>query len=206
MNDLRKGVSEHYNELYTKDVPFRMTPDPVVRDIPDPVSGEALDLGAGQGRNGIALAARGLNVLAIELSSVAVESINKKASDENLSIQAKVGDMTEMKWDREFDVIATTFTMHHILREDGVRLVGQMQKHTKPGGYNAIALFTQDGDFYRRDPDSVRFYPALGEMKELYSDWEIVSYSEVEGSAHAKKDDGTNMKNIVVRILARKPH
>lgn len=199
-------ISKHYDELYSKEVPFSMTPDSVVRDIPDPISGIAFELGAGQGRNSFSLAKRGLDVYAEDISPKAVEMINNTAKLEKLSVQAAVGDMTKIVWERSYDVIVTTFTMHHILRSDAVRVLSEIQEHTKPGGYNAIAQFTQDGDFYRNDPNSIRFYAALGEMRDVYSGWEILSYSEAESRAHQKREDGTNMNNVVARILARKPN
>lgn len=204
MNEKKSTIAEHYDELYSKEVPFGMKADLVIHDIPNPMSGNALELGAGQGRNSFVLAGRGLTVSAIDVSPKAVESVNKHATKESIAVQASVGDIANLEWQREYDVIVSTFVLHHLSREDGLRVIREIKEHTKPGGFNALALFTQDGDFYRLDKEKMNYYPAIGELRDFYSDWDVISYSEAEGTAHARNEDGSPMKNIVARILARK--
>lgn len=79
-----------------------------------------------------------------------------------------------------------------------------MQEHTNEEGLNTITTFTENGDFYRNNPDSGNFYPKEGELKELYAGWEILEYEEVEDQAFAKKPDGSPMMNVSARLIARK--
>ena len=82
--------------------------------------------------------------------------------------------------------------------------IEKIQKHTDPDGLNAITVFTKNGDFYKKNPQTDNFYPDANELKELYSDWEILEYEEVQSKAFQKNLDGSPMFNIAAELLARK--
>ncbi len=67
-----------------------------------------------------------------------------------------------------------------------------------------VASFTKEGDFASQEKNKGKFYPALGELRNLYNDWEIVDYSEENSRAKATKPDGSPMFNIAAQVLARK--
>ena len=67
-----------------------------------------------------------------------------------------------------------------------------------------ITAFTPDGDFFRSNPATDKFYPNEEELKNLYADWEILQCEEAESRALKKKLDGSSMLNTVARLLAKK--
>lgn len=195
-----------YNEIYSEDkTAFGGKPEAFVVEASGliPKDAAVLEFGAGQGRNALVLAQSGLNVKAIEISEVGVDFMNNLAREKGLNnFLAEVGDARN-PIEGEYDMIATTFMLHHLTREEAENFIKEIKSHTKQGGVNAISTFTVEGDFSKID--NRHFYPKLGEMMEFYSDWEIVHYSEEESTARATHQDGTHMLNIKAEIIARKP-
>lgn len=200
--------ADHYNKFYSENhVTFgKGQPDSLIKSILEyRTSGSVLELGAGDGRNALFLAEHGFLVKAQDISEVGVEKIRKQAQERNLIIETEVSDLRTMTLDKSFDIIMCTFVLHHLSLDEAQRLIQQMRLRTNPGGLNAIATFTDNGDFYRKNPDSDNFYPSENKLKDFYPDWEIIKYSEAEGKAFAKKADGTDLVNVSARLLARKP-
>src|SRR6185369_7525833 len=145
-----------------------------------------LDIGAGEGRHSLFLARQGLEVKAVDLSERGIEKLTNAAEAEGLRIDASVADIREVKIDKEYNAIVCSFVLHHLPREEALQMIEGIKANTKNGGLNAIAAFTQEGDFFKQNPGTDNFYPALGELKSLYKGWTIIEYSEEEGQALSK--------------------
>ena len=167
-------------------------------------SGEVLDLGAGDGRNSIYLAAQGFHVLAVDFSQVAIKKIKKISDSRNISLDIEVADIRKRKIVRSYDLILAAFVLHHLSRSEALTLIQNMMAHTSIHGLNIIATFTEQGDFYKNNPGTENFYIRNAELKTLYSKWEILRYEEREEEAFAKRGDGSPMRNICVYLLARR--
>lgn len=171
--------------------------------------GDALDLGAGDGRNSIFLALHGFNVRAVDFSATGIEKLMKRAQEKDLSVQAEVKDLKEFDWNKDYDVLVCTYVLHLMPHEEALKLVRMMQQHTKPGGLNVLALMTKHGDFFRNNPNTNTYYPDINEAEQLYeqdTDWEIVEHAVGEVDAASKKPDNTPMINTATRFIARKKH
>ncbi len=202
------SLGNHYNKIYSEnETTFGAgKPERVVSDIIKyRSSGTVLELGAGEGRNSLFLAEQGFKVTAQDISEVGIDKISKLATERGLNVQAEVKDIHTLNLERNFDVLICTFVLHHLPRTEALKLIKQIQEHTNPEGLNAITTFTENGDFYRNNPDTKNFYPKEGELRELYAEWKILEYEEVESQAFAKRPDGSPMINMSAEILARKP-
>ena len=202
-----RTTKEHYNKIYSEnEVTFGGgKPERVAADVLKyRDSGIVLELGAGEGRNSLYLASKGFDVTAVDLSEVGVEKIRKTATSRDISLKTEVADIREYEIGGTFDVLISTFVLHHLSREEALRVIKMMQEHTSLDGLNAVALFTKEGDFFKEDPATSNFYLELGELKMLYDGWGILEYSEENGKAFAKRPDGTQKENIAARIVARK--
>ncbi len=198
----------HYDQVYSEDKKAfgQGVPEAFVVKAAELLhtGASVIEFGAGQGRNALVLAERGFNVRAVEISPVGVDSMNRVAKEKGLStFRAEVGDARE-ELEGQYDLIVSTFMLHHLKREEAEEFIRKIKEHTKEGGLNAIATFTIEGDFSKLENAAGRFYPALGEMRELYSDWEIISYTEENSRARATRPDGSPMFNIKAEILAKK--
>ncbi len=199
--------AKNYDTIYSENkITFGLgKPEKIVQDILRyRTSGSVLELGAGEGRNALFLSNNGFEVLAQDISEVGINKIIKQATDNNLKIKTEMGDARALNLNRNFDIFICTFTLHHFSRDEALALIEKIKKHTHPDGLNAITVFTKNGDFYKKNPQTDNFYPDTNELKELYSDWEILKYEEVQGRAFQKNPDGSPMFNIAAKLLARK--
>jgi len=94
--------------------------------------------------------------------------------------------------------------LHHLSREEAMSLITQMQKHTNKDGLNVITIFTKNGDFYRKNPDTDKFYPEKDVLKKLYANWEVLEYEEIESQTWIKRPDGNPMINMSEKLIAQK--
>lgn len=208
-NEIR-NYDAMYRQSEERKESFYGKPAQVVEQIPYHVfQGEALDIGAGDGRHTIFLAEHGLTVTALDTSSEGIQNIQNIAQKKALhNIKAEVVDITTWTFEKIYDAIVVSMTLQHLQEREALALLERMKEQTAPGGVNAVSLFTNDGDRFLldREEDPGAFYPANGWLKEYYKGWEIISYEEKKGPLIARtRPDGTPMENTVARMLAKKP-
>jgi len=194
------GISNFYDKN-----PFGIKPLPAVEKILNYMqSGTVLDLGASDGRNSLFLASKGFRVTAVDISPIAIEKIRERAKTERLTLETQIADIMQFEFTNSYNLILCTFVLHHLSRDRALELIKKIKQYTEIGGLNIIAAFTKNGDFYRIDPQTPELYLNENELKDIYSDWEVLSYSEKEGRAFKKRPDGTPMTNVSAEIIAKK--
>lgn len=201
------SLENHYNKIYLeKENVFNGgEAESIVQDILKyKTLGSVFELGAGQGRNSLYLAKNGFEVTARDISKIGIDKLLQEANNLEFSIKGEVGDARQLSLEKDFDIFVSTYMLHHLSREQALELIAQMKEHTKPEGLNAVTVFTKNGDFYRNNPETENFYPDKNELKNLYTDWEILEYQEFDSTAYEKKLDGDSMMNIAAKLLARR--
>ena len=203
---MTNNISDHYDKIYSENkTTFGIEPMPLVKKVLEYIkSGKVIEFGAGEGRNSLFLASKGFQVVAVDISPVAIEKINEKAKAENIVLETKVANIVQVDFVGPYDLMVCTFTLHHLTQEQAIKFIEKMKQGTKSGGYNLITSFSQNGDFYQKDPTTEKFYLKENELKDLYQDWEVLTYFEKEGKAFAKNLDGTSMVNVFAGIIAKK--
>jgi methylase of polypeptide subunit release factors len=82
-------VTEFYDKRYSTESVAR-EPIPLVKGLAERMHrGMVLEIGAGRGDNSLFLSGRGFDVLATDISPVAVALIQKRAKEEGISIQKR---------------------------------------------------------------------------------------------------------------------
>jgi len=150
-------------------------PSPEMIAIADklPTKASVLDLGCGEGRNALFLAERGFDVTAVDISEHGISKLRLLASQRNIPIRAAVADMRSFAYNQQFDLIISHGCLHLIERAAWQLVLSQMKVHTSAGGYNIVAVFT---DQIAPSPDLEAFCVGLFRENELfsfYSGWEI---------------------------------
>jgi tellurite methyltransferase len=197
-------LAERYDETYRNpDVFGGGIPEDVIITAAEmlPPNAEVLELGAGQGRHAIVLAERGFKVTAKDISSVGIETIQKIAQEKALNIKAEVADITQ-GIEGQYDLIVSTYVLHHLSQEQAEWLIKDMQAHTYAGGLHALVLFQESADVQNK---ANRFMPTMDALNELYKDWEIVACDIEPVRMLQKKTDGTHMQTTKISFLVRKP-
>ncbi len=146
----------------------------------------AIDVGAGEGRNSLFLAALGYKVYAIEPSEVGAKKISQRAKECGVDISVLNTDIITATKDLEDIGFAVALTsLEHMEYDYLLEAVKEIKRVLKPGGYIYAMVFTEDDPGYKRDLLNasecalfIKHYFKKGELKELFSDFEILEYSE----------------------------
>lgn len=176
----------------------------VVAAMPYLSTGRVLDLGCGNGRNSLYLAASGFDVTAWDKNPMSIDNIKRVAEAEGLTqLQSDVRDLNSLSFDGEYDFILSTVVMMFLEAGTIPGLIDNMQRCTKSGGYNLIVAAMDTADF----PCTVGFPFAFreNELSDYYAGWEIVKYNEAPGELHRTDDAGNRIKLRFATLLARKP-
>ncbi|MEW5958695.1 MAG: class I SAM-dependent methyltransferase [Chloroflexota bacterium] len=173
----------------------RTKPTPFVADILPrlPTAGQALDVAAGAGRHAIALAWHGLRVDAVDISVQGLQLARRRALAAGLEsgrhIRFMAADL-ERPWlpAGQYDVILVSFFLHR-------PLFPLLKACLSPGGWLAYETFTTNQKITpNNQPIRRELLLRPGELRQAFSDLEILSYTEDEHNDRA-----------TARLLARKP-
>lgn len=166
--------------------------------------GKTLDLGCGNGRNSLYLAANGYNVTAWDKNPMSIDNLENIRQAEGLeNLQAAIKDLNTLSFDGEYDFILSTVVMMFLEAKTIPGLIANMQRCTKPGGYNLIVAAMDTEDY----PCTVGFPFAFKpeELRQYYAGWQFLKYNEDVGELHRTDANGNRIKLRFATMLARKP-
>jgi SAM-dependent methyltransferase len=103
--------------------------------------GTALDLGMGQGRNAVFLAAQGWKVTGVDLSDVAVEQAKKNAAARGVTIDGVVDNLDAFDFGKEQWDLITVFYMHSWHRRSPTNPPKRIFDALRPGGLLVVEGF-----------------------------------------------------------------
>ncbi len=157
--------------------------------LPSIPVGKALDIAMGEGRNAVYLAKKGFQVTGVDLSEVAIRKAKLLAREQGVQIGTVMADLQQYQIRPEsYDLI---LNIQYLQRS----LIPQIKAGLKRGGYVVFEnptveeLARNPGRNLRRD-----FLLEKGELRRLFSDLEIIEYSEAPGESG----------EIVARLVARR--
>jgi SAM-dependent methyltransferase len=154
--------------------------------------GTALDLGMGEGRNALHLAAQGWTVTGVDLADVAIAQALDKARARGLTLDGIVADldvydMGTAQWD-----LITSFYMHAWHRRSSTDVPARILRALKPGGLLVIEGFADP-------PNTYGFVPAT--LDEAFARLRILRNERVVDAAAWYVEE----KTPLVRFVAEKP-
>ena len=155
-----------------------------------PRSGAALSVADGEGRNGVWLAERGLDVLAIDFSPTALDKARALAAERGVKLATERADVTTWRWPANaFDLVVSIFTQF-VAPAERPAFFANLKRTLKPGGLLLIQGYRPEQLVYKTGgpPDAERLYThgllqqAFGDMAEL----DIREHDSAisEGTAH----------------------
>ncbi|HEY4469280.1 MAG TPA: tellurite resistance methyltransferase TehB [Klebsiella sp.] len=165
--------------------------------------GKALDLGCGNGRNSLYLAANGFDVTAWDKNPASISNLENIRQAEGLeNLQTAIKDLNTLSFDGEYDFILSTVVMMFLEAKTIPGLIANMQRCTRPGGDNLIVAAMDTEDF----PCTVGFPFAFKpeELRNYYEGWEFLKYNEDVGELHRTDANGNRIKLRFATMLARK--
>lgn len=135
--------------------------------------GRALDVACGRGRNAFVLAALGFDVVAVDVSDVAVDAVRAGAASTGAAV-------TAVRADLERDPLPAPLGYDAIVVASYLQrsLFGTLADALTPGGLLVYETFTRD------DPHMNPAYAlAPGELRSAFGALDVVAYEEGGGRA-----------------------
>lgn len=191
---------EHY---FTEKYDLTRTHSEVLDAVRVVKPGKTLDLGCGNGRNSLYLAANGFDVTAWDKNPMSIKNVERIKAAEGLeNLQTNVVDLNALRFNGEYDFILSTVVLMFLEANTIPGLIANMQRCTKPGGYNLIVAAMDTADY----PCTVGFPFAFreGELRDYYAGWEQLKYNEDVGELHRTDANGNRIKLRFATLLARK--
>ena len=117
--------------------------------------GQALDLGAGAGRDTLALAKAGFHVTAVDVSPRGLERIEQRASEQSVTenVKTELCDVRDLKIrDGEYSVIVATTVLDHIPQSDAKILWQKIVRGLAEQGMLYVEVHTSEDPGCDREP------------------------------------------------------
>lgn len=196
-----------HDEPYSADAdayPYSLLAQQTLRLIKDRPAGRALDLGAGEGADSIRLARLGYSVVAVEISNIGAEKIQKFADEAGVALNVAIDDISEYRPDGTFDLVICNGVLHYI--PDKVPVIERMQRATRAGGINVISLWST----YTPVPEchtSVRVFCDVedGVVTSMYEHWTTEFIYFDRGKLETSHSGTPPHSHSHIKIIARKP-
>lgn len=212
-----------YDDAYKKSVDFFGSgPTDILKDYVHLIddSKPVLDVGAGQGRNTLFLARKGMAVDAIDPSRVAVETIQEIVQKEKLRVKSYISGFEDLETKTGYYGAVLLFGIIQILSRDEIDLlVAKTSRWLVEGGLVFITAFTVDDpsyiqnvSLYRRiaknsfksDDGQVFTYLETNEVLDIFKDYTVVFHDEGLGPMHRHGNSKPHQHANVKAVLKKK--
>jgi SAM-dependent methyltransferase len=160
---LRAGTTAHYEDAAYYDQAYRRRRDDVAFyvDLATRARGPVLELGAGTGRVALAVARRGVSLVAVDLVPAMLARLRARLAREPAAVRARVtlrrGDLRRVRVGRRFPLVIAPFNvfMHLYDRRDVELALRTVLAHLAPGGRFVFDVLVPDPGALARDPARV---------------------------------------------------
>jgi len=161
--------------------------------------GRVLDFGCGLGNLALAAAGRGCEVLALDASPAAIDSLRRRAAAAKLPVEAIEADLRDYRVDGDFDCIVSIGLLMFFDCATAARVLAMLQDHVRPGGIAAINTLVEGTTYLDMFEPGHCCLPARDEPGRRFAGWDVLlsDSSEFEAPGHTLKS--------FVTIIARKP-
>jgi SAM-dependent methyltransferase len=153
--------------------------------------GWALDIATGKGRNAIFLAEQGFDVVAVDVSPVALDDARKRAAGKSLSISWQQADLERVELpEATYDLVVD---FNYLQRS----LIPQIKAALKPGGHVIFETYLIGQEMIGH-PKNPAYLLRHNELLELFRDFRVLCYREGKLSDHGEA-------SFRAGLLAQKP-
>lgn len=196
---LEEDMKKEFNKLYeSEECVWGLEADKYLAMFLDRArTGTALDVGCGEGRHSLFLAQEGYVVDAIDISEKAIEKLKHLAEEYGVStmIFPKVGDTRALELPQQkYDLAVLSYVFPFLKYSDIITILEKVKQSLKPGGCIYVSALTTDDPEYinysrKQEPVEPRtfyspglkcycYYFEKGELKTLFSDFDVIDYTE----------------------------
>ena len=194
----QRAPREAWNELFTqrqgREFPHNKF---LAETIKGRKPGKALDIGMGEGRNALFLAAQGWEVTGFDISDVGVQLAREAALKRGVKLEGLVGDVDRFDYGTQRWDLVVGMYMHDMITRNAAKIIDSL----KPGGIIVVEGFHRDlnrkgllgGDIGYRTNELLRSFDRL----------RVLHYEDTVGPA----DWGRKAQDApVVRFIGLREH
>lgn len=193
----RRSAQEVWNELYAqregREYQFNKF---LAETVKGKQPGKALDIGMGQGRNALFLAALGWEVTGFDISEVAVRQARETAQKRGLKLEASVGDVDKFDYGKQRWDLVVGMYMHQYVTRNAKKIVDSL----KPGGILVIEAIHRD--INRDNLQGERYGHHSNELPKVFGRLRVLYYEDTVAPADWEKSGGKPVP--IVRLIAVK--
>jgi tellurite methyltransferase len=158
--------------------------------------GDALDVGAGAGRDTAYLLGRGWRVTAVDSSPSSAETL-RRLSRQNLRIVTTAAqDFTPSG----YDLVNAQYSLPFIPRQHFEATVGRLRDSVRMGGVMAATFFGKNDEW--NVPENTLSFSTQADVERMFSGLNLIELTEVEEDGHTA--DGSPKHWHVFNLIARK--
>ncbi|MCQ6560249.1 class I SAM-dependent methyltransferase [Paenibacillus mendelii] len=167
------------------------------------LSGDALAIAEGEGRNAVFLAGEGMDVTAWDFAESGLNKAKKLAEAKGVTVHTELVDLNDAQWTPDrWDEIICIFG--HFPKELCRKTLSGVKEAVKPGGYFITEVYSQYQLPYQSGgPQDVELLYAPEELWQTFADWRIVHFFMGEVERHeGKLHSGLSH---VIQFVGQKP-
>lgn len=150
-----------------------------------------LDLGCGKGLMSKFFDKKGAKAIGIDIRKYSEDSSNFKFVD---------GDIRKENFGENNNLIIASLILHFFEKKEALQIIEKMKSATSKEGYNFLICMSNE----EKDAKPNRFYPSLSELKNIYSNWNLIK--EIKGLTEVEDHDniGPHQHNLIFILFQKK--
>ncbi|MED1741101.1 class I SAM-dependent methyltransferase [Bacillus swezeyi] len=166
------------------------------------LSGSALAIAEGEGRNAVFLAEQGMNVTSWDYAESGLRKTKKLAEARDVVVKTELTDLNEASWKKDqWDEVACIFG--HFPKELRQKTLLGIKEAVKPGGFFVTEVYSIHQIPYKSGgPQDSELLYTPEEFLQTYSDWRIVHFFMGEVVRH--EGDFHNGLSHVIQFIGQK--
>lgn len=167
------------------------------------ISGDALAIAEGEGRNAVFLAEQGMNVTAWDYAESGLAKTNKLAGERKVVISTVLVDLNEAVWKKdELDEIVCSFG--HFPTKLRKKTLQGVKEAIKPGGYFLTEVYSNYQVPYKSGGlQNLDFLYKPEEFMKIFAEWRIIHFFIGEVVRH--EGEFHNGVSHVIQFVGQKP-
>ncbi|ANU23323.1 class I SAM-dependent methyltransferase [Planococcus donghaensis] len=167
------------------------------------LSGDALAIAEGEGRNAVYLAEQGMQVTSWDIAQSGLDKTMQLAKDRSVTVSTKLVDLSQAVWsENKWDEIICVFG--HYPKEVQQKTFEGVKRALKPGGYFLMEVYSVDQLHYGTGgPKTEKLLYQPKEVLSAFTDYRIVHFFTGE----VIRNEGTlhNGLSHVIQLVVQKP-
>lgn len=167
------------------------------------LTGDALAIAEGEGRNAVFLAEQGMRVTTWDFAQSGLIKTEKLAEERGVHVETKLIDLNDATWERNhWDEIVCVFG--HFPKETRRKTLEGVKQAVKPGGYYVTEVYsTYQLPYKSGGPQDVDMLYSPEEFLQTFADWRIIHFFMGEVIRH--EGELHNGLAHVIQFVGQKP-